>query len=893
MCENFHSFEESSSKLLTTLPADLFNQAMSNNNPIFSLVQKLAPGTAGQLTQGIVVNGFPIRLEKNLPIFKYDLRILVYFPRAAKPREVTKQNREDFTEVNRKLIQAELMSILVARESTFFPEGQASFVTDSAACCYSLNQFSIEDLENGVTFTLDAEELADVSGISNPVKAEIILKPAKEFQSSSNNLDNFFKEFANVAVSHEAYQHNEKFVVANSDVLFIDPQAGGFNRDDAPDLPGAAKAIPTLKKSVKVVEGPPVQGQKPKLMIMVDLSKHPMHLEVSLEEKIKATYMEHGGRSAPRSFNMQNALKAQHVLNQLKNLEVQPIHRSNAPSFTIKGFGAPANVQVIHHGGPTVQAFFKTQYGKNLKNPTWNVVRDFRGSFFPIEVLKVCPYQKVKKSQEFAEQGESTTKSASTLPARRKPQIITALRALNINNDNFMQAAGFRLTNELMYKLSTARLLNPPRIVFAQGQGEHVTNGKWRLNKNHFFAAAKVPKWELWANVEDRNLDTVGKFVTQMITRGRNRGVQLGVPKKLHIDANDMDQYMADAKKNGTQFVLVVSEEYEERHKELKYLEIKYNIPTQEVTMRVCRNAVEKNQGVTFDNIIMKTNIKNRGLCHDIHFQNQDIQHLVSHPDRVIIGIEMSHAFAGTGERSASILGWSANCLQHPTVYTGNFMFVQARDAEPDLSPVFKQIFGRLQKYRKPPKFFDIFIGGVSEGQLARVAKNAVSRLMEVCRTVKVTAEISLVAVSLDHVERFFLEKPDPNGRCGEQNVSPGLVVDREVVSTMRSEFYLTACQPLQGTVKVPKYTVCVDTTNKRTMDQYQAQAYGLCHLHQYNTATTSIPTPLYVARDYAQRGADVFPFIVQRDLADGQWSLDHLNQVTYQRTPLDDVRLA
>ncbi|CAJ0962828.1 unnamed protein product, partial [Mesorhabditis belari] len=47
----------------------------------------------------------------------------------------------------------------------------------------------------------------------------------------------------------------------------------------------------------------------------------------------------------------------------------------------------------------------------------------------------------------------------------------------------------------------------------------------------------------------------------------------------------------------------------------------------------------------------------------------------------------MSHAFAGTGERSASIfllLFCSVNCLQHSTVYSGNFMFVQARDAEPD-----------------------------------------------------------------------------------------------------------------------------------------------------------------------------------------------------------------
>ncbi|CAJ0574334.1 unnamed protein product, partial [Mesorhabditis spiculigera] len=321
-------------------------------------------------------------------------------------------------------------------------------------------------------------------------------------------------------------------------------------------------------------------------------------------------------------------------------------------------------------------------------------------------------------------------------------------------------------------------------------------------------------------NLQEFELDN--DFVNQLVTRGAARGLALDdKPVKLHIGPEELEQNMIAAKERGSQFVMVISEKYYTAHKELKYLELKYNIPTQEVLMNVARSAVQRQQGVTFDNILLKTNIKNKGLNHDVKFREDAMQKLVNNKERIIIGIEMSHTTSGEKENSASVVGWSANCLGHPVLYTGNFMYVRARETEPCLDPVFKQVIMRMKKYRpKPTKLdFDIYIGGVSEGQMARVARNAVQKLRENLLPMKIEHNISVVVVSLDHAERFFIE---------------------------------------------------------------------------YNTATTSIPTPLYCARDYAQRGMDVLKYIVERDLPNPKsWDLEYLNQVTYQQTTLDNARMA
>lgn len=62
----------------------------------------------------------------------------------------------------------------------------------------------------------------------------------------------------------------------------------------------------------------------------------------------------------------------------------------------------------------------------------------------------------------------------------------------------------------------------------------------------------------------------------------------------------------------------------------------------------------------------------------------------------------------------------------------------------------------------------------------------------------------------------------------------------------------------LQGTAKTPRYTVLYNPT-KRTLDEIELISHALAYNHQIVNSPTSLPTPVYVAEEYAKRGHNVF----------------------------------
>uniref|UniRef100_A0A0K0DFI0 Piwi domain-containing protein n=1 Tax=Angiostrongylus cantonensis TaxID=6313 RepID=A0A0K0DFI0_ANGCA len=87
-----------------------------------------------------------------------------------------------------------------------------------------------------------------------------------------------------------------------------------------------------------------------------------------------------------------------------------------------------------------------------------------------------------------------------------------------------------------------------------------------------------------------------------------------------------------------------------------------------------------------------------------------------------------------------------------------------------------------------------------------------------------------------------------------DQNIPPGVVVDSNVTHPAFKEFYLNSHITLQGSAITPRYTVLVDDLNF-SMDELEGITYMLTYAHQIVNLSTSIPTPLYVAHSYAERG--------------------------------------
>jgi len=83
--------------------------------------------------------------------------------------------------------------------------------------------------------------------------------------------------------------------------------------------------------------------------------------------------------------------------------------------------------------------------------------------------------------------------------------------------------------------------------------------------------------------------------------------------------------------------------------------------------------------------------------------------------------------------------------------------------------------------------------------------------------------------------------------------VKPCTVI--EIIPTVNlSHTSISSISNLQGSVATPCYTVLHDELNL-SMDALETMTFGLTHLHQICSMTTSLPTPLEVAIEYATRG--------------------------------------
>lgn len=109
----------------------------------------------------------------------------------------------------------------------------------------------------------------------------------------------------------------------------------------------------------------------------------------------------------------------------------------------------------------------------------------------------------------------------------------------------------------------------------------------------------------------------------------------------------------------------------------------------------------------------------------------------------------------------------------------------------------------------------------------------------------------------------------NPRDKPADQNIKPGLVIDKNVVHSVYPEFYLNSHRALQvisfvniyffkGTAKTPKYTLLYDE-NKVPLEVIERICYLLCYGHQIVYMPVSLPAPVYIANRYAERGRKLY----------------------------------
>uniref|UniRef100_A0A915EGI0 Piwi domain-containing protein n=1 Tax=Ditylenchus dipsaci TaxID=166011 RepID=A0A915EGI0_9BILA len=150
---------------------------------------------------------------------------------------------------------------------------------------------------------------------------------------------------------------------------------------------------------------------------------------------------------------------------------------------------------------------------------------------------------------------------------------------------------------------------------------------------------------------------------------------------------------------------------------------------------------------------------------------------------------------------------------------------------------------------------------------LRAILKYEVPLVKSCLESLSCSANVTLIVCNKLQNVRFFPLQIDPNARAPDQNIRP---------ATHRA---------IQGTAKTPKYTVLYDD-NQLTSDQLQGVTHHLCFGHQIVCLPTSLPSPVYIANRYSERGKNMHAYHLKSGLANDHQTYRELTESSLTITP-------
>jgi len=158
------------------------------------------------------------------------------------------------------------------------------------------------------------------------------------------------------------------------------------------------------------------------------------------------------------------------------------------------------------------------------------------------------------------------------------------------------------------------------------------------------------------------------------------------------------------------------------------------------------------------------------------------------------------------------------------------------------------------------PRKIIFYRDGVGDSQFAEVLQEEMMQIRRACTNVgnsngtkNYEPKITFIAVQKRHKTRFFPENPDQDGVGRPKNAPPGTVVDTQIVSPNRKDFFLLSHLGIQGTSRPTRYQVLWDDS-EFSMDELELLSYYLCFMYCRCTRSVSYPAPTYYAHLAATR---------------------------------------
>lgn len=913
-------------------------QASVSRLPV-RLADKIAPGIRKSELLDVVTNVWGLISHENIPIYRYDFRVLEEYPpkkdsKEPSFKEVTKQVRNDYVAVDRRAKCFAVYQALLRREKQFFGAAD-TLIYDRASILYSLRKLSFPRAsgdEVRKTFFLIKNELPANIVSDDCVKVHVNIKPCKEdFQLAmhdlkncvSNNPDEInssLQQFLEILAMQEVFFMQGRFVsYGTGECYLMDPSQFGFGDRDMPELQEGKYVAIGAAKGVRIIEGLGNFKRGISAGLVLDAKKAAFHIDNQhLLEKVESIFRRTRAEIG-HGIDQQSIL----ILSKaLKGLYVRCSYGKNR-EFAIAGISkenAHTSKLALKTGEMSVEKYFMTKYSIKLKYPKLPLIMERcqpKNNLYPIEVLVVCENQRVSKGQQTSYQVQTMIRACATEPSVRLMQTNRLSQAMKLDNSNqhkWIGKCNMTITDNFMFP---ARVLPQPVI-------EYHTNGwinpnektVWMDGKKYYLIPAVCEKWyavALMGPREERfHENQFCTYIKMFLERCRKHGMQIRDPIGYEYirrsKEQDIESLIIKAKKSGATFIHFVTADELNYHARMKYIESQEQILTQDLKASTALGIVMKRQYQTLDNIVNKTNIKMGGLNYSVHLE-ENCDRWLGRPGFLIVGLDIAHpsySRVPNKDRNTvlSVVGYSANIKKHPLDFIGGYRFAKAQ-MEELMDDAIQQIFSDLLRYFNanrgtPPTHLFVIRDGISVGQYKYVMNTEVEQIKHACQLVggqNYRPHITFIVLTKMHNLRIYKKNIHKQERAAQQNIKPGTVIDKHVVNPVLSEFYLNSHSTFQGTAKTPRYTLLFDTS-KMEADEMQGIVHALAYNFQIVNMAVSLPSPVMIASRMAKRGRCNYVAM----FGDGSESSDNgknnekdaveLNkQLSYINKPLEVVR--
>uniref|UniRef100_A0A9J2PLL4 Piwi domain-containing protein n=1 Tax=Ascaris lumbricoides TaxID=6252 RepID=A0A9J2PLL4_ASCLU len=844
------------------------------------MAPKLPPAKVQQSVT-VTTNIFPLVVEDRL-VYRYDVRVEAE-PLATGGRiiDLCRGSDPDRQRKCMLLLRLALEQYRRAREMAYVYDLSTTLFTNRPLDLKEVSRISIEpsDLTDELSKMLGGNVRVRIS-INECVEYAHTFRLSDFTSSVTNDLnaqDRSLRQFLELLTTQSAHEAGTHYSFGSGRLFLKDGRQVGMPEKDLGD---GRRLVSGVDKGVRFIGG---EGASIVPALVLDSKKAPFFDDISLLDLAAEIWT--GRKACPipvlKAAEFQKFFR--YVGRSLSDLMVRrsssekPFRISYLSKIPIRDIRTPVSKKLVR-----LSEQYKSMNIKiRLDLPA--VVLALRNTklYLPMEVLTVVSGQRVPLYKQTARQTKETIKLSVVKPDIRFRDILRHMEALNLHEggrrNDFLAAFGVKVSREPLKVEANRRTL--PKITFGQEFTASADQKMANWKSGEYLSPARIKQFYVLFD-DENDEDNVKSFVNALRGIANSKGMVLeNEPQIERVPFVKLEAYFQrlSSDPNNPTFIMYIDER-EQSHDDLKLYEALYQVITQHIKANTMREAPDRPQ--TLENIVNKMNAKNFGQNYQIVPEAFAKNKWIGRGETLVIGYDVCHPESqathqrrmGLPHDEPSVIGFSFNGARNPETFIGDYAYHEPRKEQVTNSILEERAYRMVKLFTEHrgslPKLVIITRDGVSEGQIKMVVEEELDAIKVGIRNYiehsqKPTArepKYVVVIATKRHNKRFFEMR---NGQM--TNTQPGTVVDHTVTRADVTEVFMQSHRVIQGTGKLPAYTMPVNEANM-TMEELQSMMMALCYEHQIVNAAISIPEPIFQADEWAKRGRNNFRAFRRRE---------------------------